>query len=72
MIPISKPFLGKLEKKYLNQVLDSKILVDGPFQHKVEGIIEKKIKSNSISLTQSCTHALEISAMLLNIKKEMR
>lgn len=69
MIPISKPFFNNLEKKYLNQVLNSKILVDGPFQHKVEKIIEKKIRSNSISLTQSCTHALEISAILLNIKR---
>ncbi len=69
MIPISKPFFDKLEKKYINQVLNSKILVDGPFQHKVEEIIKKKIKSNSISLTQSCTNALEISAILLNIKK---
>jgi len=69
MIPISKPFFDKLEKKYINQVLNSKILVDGPFQHKVEEIIKKKIKSSSISLTQSCTHALEISAILLNLKK---
>jgi dTDP-4-amino-4,6-dideoxygalactose transaminase len=69
MIPISKPFFNKLEKKYLNQVLDSKILVDGPFQHKVEQIIETKIRSQSISLTQSCTHALEIATILLNIKK---
>ena len=69
MIPISKPFFNKLEKKYLNQVLDSKILVDGPFQQKVEKIIEKKIRSQSISLTQSCTHALEIATILLNIKK---
>jgi dTDP-4-amino-4,6-dideoxygalactose transaminase len=69
MIPISRPFFNKLEKKYLDQVLNSKILVDGPFQHKVEKIIEKKIKSKSISLTQSCTHALEIASILLNIKK---
>jgi len=69
MIPISRPFFNKLEKKYLDQVLDSKILVDGPFQHKVEKIIEKKIQSKSISLTQSCTHALEIASILLNIKK---
>ena len=44
MIPISKPFFNNLEKKYLNQVLNSKILVDGQFQHKVEKIIEKKNK----------------------------
>jgi dTDP-4-amino-4,6-dideoxygalactose transaminase len=69
MIPISKPFFTSDEKKYINRVLNSKILVDGPFQNKVEKIIEKKINSKSISLTQSCTHALEISAILLNIKK---
>ena len=70
MIPISKPFFNNDEKKYINEVIDSKILVDGPFQSKVEKIIEKKINSKSISLTQSCTHALEISAILLNIKKD--
>ena len=70
MIPISKPFFNSDEKKYINEVIDSKILVDGPFQNKVEKIIEKKINSKSISLTQSCTHALEISAILLNIKKD--
>lgn len=69
MIPISKPFLNKSEKKYISQVINSKILVDGPFQNKVEKIIKKKINSKSISLTQSCTHALEISSILLNIKK---
>jgi dTDP-4-amino-4,6-dideoxygalactose transaminase len=70
MIPISKPFFNNDEKKYINEVIDSKILVDGPFQSKVEKIIQKKINSKSISLTQSCTHALEISAILLNIKKD--
>lgn len=69
MIPISRPFFGKNEKEYINQVIGSKILVDGPFQNAVEKIIQKKINSKSISLTQSCTHALEISAILLDIKK---
>lgn len=69
MIPVSQPFFCKNEKKYINQVIESKILVDGPFQNAVEKIIQKKINSKSISLTQSCTHALEISAILLDIKK---
>ena len=68
MIPISKPYINKLETYYIQKVLNSKILVDGYFQQKVEKIIEKKINSNSISLTQSCTHALEIASILLNIK----
>ena len=69
MMPISRPFFNKDEKKYVNQVINSKILVDGIFQRKVENIIERKINSRSISLTQSCTHALEIASILLNIKK---
>jgi len=69
MIPISKPFFNEYEKKYINKVINSKILVDGPFQSKVEKVIKKKIGSKSISLTQSCTHALEIASILLNIKK---
>lgn len=68
MIPISKPYINKLETYYIQKVLNSKILVDGYFQQKVEKIIEKKINSNSISLTQSCTHALEIASILINIK----
>jgi dTDP-4-amino-4,6-dideoxygalactose transaminase len=69
MIPISRPFFNKDEKKYIYEVINSRILVDGIFQTKVEKIIEKKINSKSISLTQSCTDALEISSILLNIKK---
>ena len=68
MIPISKPYINILETRYIQKVLSSKILVDGYFQQKVERIIEKRINSNSISLTQSCTHALEIASILLNIK----
>jgi dTDP-4-amino-4,6-dideoxygalactose transaminase len=70
MIPISKPFFNQNEKIYINKVINSKILVDGPFQSQVEKIIKKKIGSKSISLTQSCTHALEITSILLNIKKD--
>ena len=72
MIPISRPFFNEDEKKYVNQVINSKILVDGIFQRKVENIIERKINSRSISLTQSCTHALEIASILLNIKKLLK
>lgn len=68
MIPISKPYIGKLENRYIQKVLNSKVLVDGYFQQKVEKIIEKRINSISISLTQSCTHALEIASILLDIK----
>tara|TARA_B100000965_G_scaffold56674_1_gene43034 strand:+ start:2036 stop:3184 length:1149 start_codon:yes stop_codon:yes gene_type:complete len=69
MIPLSKPYFKKSDIKYLNNVLKSKILTDGYFQKITENLIKKKIKSKFIALTQSCTAALEISSILLNLKK---
>ena len=69
MIPISKPSINKLEFKFLKQTLKSEILVDGLFQQKTERLIRKHIKSRFVALTHSCTAALEISAILINLKK---
>lgn len=68
MIFFNKPFLGKIEIRNITRVLKSKILCDGPFQKKVEKIIKKKINSKFVAVTQSCTDALELSALLINIK----
>lgn len=69
MIPTTKPFLNVSDIKELKKVLTSKILVDGKYQEKTEKIIKSKINSKFIAVTQSCTDALEISAILLNLKK---
>ena len=70
MIPITKPKIDKLEFNFLKQILKSKILVDGLYQQKTERLIRKKIKSRFVALTHSCTAALEISAILINLKKD--
>jgi len=70
MIPLSKPYINNKDFKYVSKVLNSKILTDGFFQNKVEKIIKKLIKSKYVALTQSCTSALEISALLINLKKD--
>ena len=70
MVPISKPSIDKLDFKFLKQALKSKILTDGFFQQKTEKVIRKYIKSKFIALTHSCTAALEISAILINLKKD--
>ena len=70
MIPITKPTINKLEFKFLKQTLKSRILTDGFFQHKTEKLIKKHIKSKFVALTHSCTAALEISAILINLKKD--
>ena len=69
MIPLSKPTINKKDFKHIEKVLNSKILTDGFFQNKVEKVIKKLIKSKYVALTQSCTSALEISALLINLKK---
>ena len=49
-------------------VLNSKILTDGHFQKITESIIKRKLKSNFVAVTHSCSAALEISAILINLK----
>ena len=69
MIPITKPSLDNSDYMFLKKVLKSKILTDGFFQQKTERLIKYCIKSKFIALTHSCTAALEISAILINLKK---
>ena len=69
MIPITKPSLDISDLRYIKNVIKSKILTDGYYQKKTEELIKKLIKSKFVSLTQSCTAALEISSILINLKK---
>ena len=69
MIPITKPSLDSTDLKYIKNVIKSKILTDGYYQKKTEELIKSLIKSKFIGLTQSCTAALEISSILINLKK---
>ena len=69
MIPITKPSLDISDLRYIKNVIRSKILTDGFYQKKTEELIKNLIKSKFISLTQSCTAALEISSILINLKK---
>ncbi len=69
MIPITKPSLDNSDYSYIKKVLKSKILTDGYYQKKTEILLKKSIKSKFIALTHSCTAALEISAILINLKK---
>jgi dTDP-4-amino-4,6-dideoxygalactose transaminase len=68
LIPITKPSLDKNDLKHIKNVLSSKILTDGFYQKKSENIIKNYIKSKFIALTHSCTAALEISGILINLK----
>lgn len=63
------PFIGQ-ETKYMKQAVDNhKICGDGEFTKKCKEWLENKTGTNSALLTTSCTHALEMAALLTNIQK---
>lgn len=69
MIPFNvPPFVGN-EKKYLQKAIDSrKLSGDGSFTQKCQAWFEKKFSCKKTLLTTSCTHALEMAALIANIQ----
>jgi dTDP-4-amino-4,6-dideoxygalactose transaminase len=69
MIPFNKPYITTLEKKYVAEVLSSgRVSCNGSFTEKCEKFFEKKYKFQKAFLTTSCTDALELAAIVLNIQ----
>jgi len=69
MIPFNKFSLTGNEKKYvLESMSSSKISGDGAFTKKCNTWFEEKLNCKKVLLTTSCTHALEMTAILLDIK----
>src|SRR5579883_746002 len=68
-IPLSKPYISKNALLNITQVLLSgKLSGDGAFCKKVEARMCTDFSLPNLLLTSSCTHALELSAMLVNAK----
>jgi dTDP-4-amino-4,6-dideoxygalactose transaminase len=69
MIPFNKPFLIGKELSYIQEAVQSgKISGDGPFSRKCHRFFETNLGFNKVLLTTSCTDALEMSAILCDIK----
>lgn len=70
MISFHKPHFTQLEEDYLKQAMSNrKLSGDGEFTKKCHAWIEENTKAKKALLTTSCTHALEMAAILLNISK---
>lgn len=70
MIPFNKPALTGNEEKYIiESIQSSKISGDGPFTKKCHKWFEDRFNCKKVLLTTSCTHALEMAAILLDIKE---
>ena len=68
-IPFNKPSIIGRELEYINNAIkNGHISGDGLFTKKCNMYLENAIGVNKSLLTTSCTHALELSAILLNIK----
>lgn len=62
------PYTGK-EMDYIRQAVENmKICGDGDFTKKDNEWLEKKTGAKKVLLTTSCTHALELAALLADIK----
>jgi dTDP-4-amino-4,6-dideoxygalactose transaminase len=69
MIPFNKPYLTGKEGHYIYQaVLSGKISGDGLFTKKCHEWLQNKFGFKKCLLTTSCTDALEMAAILINIE----
>jgi len=68
-IPFNRPsFVGR-EQQYLLEAAKSGVLSgNGPFTARCEAFLENHLKTTKAFLTPSGTHALELAALLLNLK----
>ena len=68
-IPFNKPFLTGKEAHYLYQaVYSGKLSGNGMFTHKCHQYFQEKFGFKKVLLTTSCTDALEMCAILVNIQ----
>lgn len=69
MIPFNKPYLTGKETKYIEEAVASgKISGDGIFTKKCHEFFEKRYGFKKCLLTTSCTDALEMAAILIDLQ----
>ena len=71
LIHFNRPPVTGNENKFITEALsNNKISGDGPFTKKCHQWFENNLLCKKALLTTSCTHALEMAALLLDIKDE--
>jgi len=67
-IPFNRPFITGKEPDYIAEALSNRALAgDGPFTKRCQAWIEERVGCAKALMTHSCTAALEMAALLLNI-----
>ena len=68
-IPFNRPFLRGREFEYIGATLSNMhISGEGGFTARCQSILEQALGTPRALLTTSCTHSLEMSALLLEIQ----
>ena len=68
-IPFNLPSIEGNEQAYMTEAIaQGHLSGDGPFTHKCHSLLEQALGVPKVLLTTSCTHALEMVAILLDIK----
>ena len=68
-VDFNRPVIVGRELEYIQQAIaNGHISGDGPFTKKCHALFEKELGVQKALLTTSCTHALEMSAILLDIQ----
>lgn len=67
-IPFNEPYLGKEEEQAVVEALRGKHLRgDGPYTQRLQAKLEQWLGVDNVLFTTSCTHALEMAFMVLDI-----
>lgn len=68
-IPFNKPCLWGNELRYISEAIRyGHASGDGPFTKRCHALLEQELGVPKVLLTTSCTHALEMAALLLDIE----
>src|SRR5690606_28557435 len=68
-IPFNRPTVVGDEENYISETINSLHLSgDGPFTRRCRQLLQDVLGVRASLLTTSCTHALEMTALLLNIE----
>jgi len=68
-VPFNRPSFAGNEQRYIAEAIANKhISGDGAFTKACQGLLEEQLSVGKALLTTSCTHALEMAALLLDIQ----
>jgi dTDP-4-amino-4,6-dideoxygalactose transaminase len=68
-VPFNRPSAGAEERRYIAEVLDSgRLAGNGQMTQECEAVLAEQLGAERVFLTPSCTQALEMAALLLDLE----